>query len=214
MVQDSYKTNFIQKQLENISKTLAKNNFETYVFDTSLSATEFIQDYIGENKTIGIGGSQTIVELGLIEKLQKSKNTIFMHTKNMSLDERMIVWQKAQYADFYFASPQAITLDGKLIFLDAYGNRVSSVIFGPKKVILIAGYNKIVNNLETAFWRIRNIAAVTNNLRLSRKNPCVVTGKCEDCNSQERICNVLTVLYKKPPLTDYLVILIREDLGF
>ena len=132
----------------------------------------------------------------------------------MSEDERMRTWLKAQAADFYLASPQAITAKGEMLFLDGNGNRAAAVIYGPGRVVLIAGTNKIVGTMDEGLWRMRNVAAIANNIRLKKNNPCVKTGKCEDCASQARICNVLTTLYKKPRVTNYTVILINEELGY
>ena len=88
------------------------------------------------------------------------------------------------------------------------------MIFGPKKVIVVAGVNKLVDNLEAAEVRIKTIAAPLNNKRLNRPNPCVKTGVCTDCSSPTRICNVTTILNKKPSLTDMTVLIVGEELGF
>ncbi len=213
-MKDNNVKNFYSKQLSVVAEKLKNNRFETIVFEDIESAKEYIVSLVGSGKTIGIGGSQTVRSLNILEKLQQQNNKIITHTHDMSKEQRIQTWLSAQQADFYFASPQAITLKGELVFIDAYGNRGAAVIFGPKKIVLIAGYNKIVKDLDTAFWRIRNVAAVTNNIRLGRANPCVVSGKCEDCNSKTRICNVVTILYKKPDYSDYIVVLINEELGY
>lgn len=212
---DEYTKTFYKKQLELVQKNLIKNGFKnTKIFDDVNSANEYIISLISTNKKVGIGGSQTVRESGLLEKIKSYSNEIVTHTHDMDVQTRINVWLKAQQADFYLASPQAVTLNGELVFLDAYGNRVSAVIYGPKKVILICGYNKIVKDIDAGIYRARNIAAVKNNIRLGRENPCVKTGKCEDCNSSTRICNVLVILYKKPTFTDYEIILVNQDLGY
>lgn len=210
-------TNFIAynyKQLEIVKEKLKSSGFQTELFSDKVASIEYILSVVGSGKKVGLGGSQTVRSLGLVERLKDAGNEIITHTSDMSSEERLKVWLEAQRADFYFASPQAITLKGEIFFLDAYGNRAMSVILGPKKVVLIAGYNKIVKDLDTALWRIKNVSAIINNIRLNRQNPCVNTGKCMDCSSSTRICNVLTVLYKKPQYTDYLIILINEHLGY
>ncbi len=213
-MKDENTKKFYSIVLEKIADSLKKNNFDTIVLQDVNSVKEYVLSLIGGGKTVGLGGSQTVRSLGIIDVLKENGNEIIIHTSDMSKEERIKIWLKAQNADFYLASPQAITYDGKLVFIDAYGNRVASIIIGPKKVILIAGYNKIVKDLDEAFWRIRNISAVMNNIRLNRPNPCVKTGKCEDCDSKTRICNVLTILYKKPDYTDYQIILVNEILGY
>lgn len=212
---DEHSKKFYLKQLECLQKNLIKNDFKNVkIFDDINSANQYVASLISTHKKVGVGGSQTVRASGLLELLRSNNNEIITHTQDMDIQTRINVWLKAQQADFYLASPQAVTLNGEFIFLDAYGNRVSAVIYGPKKVILICGRNKIVKDIEAGIYRARNIAAVKNNLRLGRDNPCVKTGKCEDCNSSTRICNVLVILYKRPHFTDYEVILVNDELGY
>jgi hypothetical protein len=214
MQKDTNITTYNKKLLELVQTNLVKNGFDTKIFDDIDSLKNYICSQIGKNKTIGVGGSQSIRSIGLLEELKSLGNKIITHTSEMDAQTRINTWLEAQKADFYLASPQAVTIKGELIFLDAYGNRVAACIYGPKKVILVCGIHKIVKDIETGIWRTRNIAAVINNIRLGRKNPCVVTGQCEDCDSKTRICNVLVVIYKKPQYTDYEILLVNEELGF
>ena len=91
---------------------------------------------------------------------------------------------------------------------------MAAMIFGPQKVIVIAGINKIVPDVEAAINRIENIAAPINAKRLDRNTPCTTTGICSDCESQERICNVMTIINKRPHLTDLSVVIVGEELGY
>ncbi|HAH31118.1 MAG TPA: lactate utilization protein C [Elusimicrobia bacterium] len=200
--------------LKNAAIALKKNNFSCSAFSTGAEAADYILQMVGTGKQAGFGGSVTIKTLGLIEKLQAAGNTIITHTPGMDRETKIETWLKAQSSDFYFASPQAVTMKGELVMLDGNGNRVAACVYGPKKVVLIAGVNKLINDLEKGLWRTRNISAIANNIRLRRNNPCVKTGKCEDCDSPERICNVLTVFHKKPAMTDIEVVLIDEELGY
>ena len=152
--------------------------------------------------------------LDLREKLSAAGNETIKPTPGITKDEKIKIWLKAQNADFYFASPQAITSKGEMIFLDANGNRGAAVIYGPKKIILIVGYNKLVKTLDDGLWRAKNIAAIKNNIRLKKDNPCVKAGSCQDCSNESRICNVTTILSKKPWMSEYKVILIDEELGY
>lgn len=215
MTQDNNIKIFNKKLLEHIKNKLLLNGFKKVeIFDDIISAKQYICSLIGNNKKIGLGGSQTVKSIGLLKDLKKQNNEIITHTSDMDYEARIQTWLKAQNADFYLASPQAVTYNGEMIFIDAYGNRVSACIYGPKRVILIFGNNKIVKDIDYGIWRARNIAAVTNNIRLGRENPCVSTGKCEDCGSNTRICNVLTILYKKPPYTEYEIIMVNDILGY
>ncbi|MEM3137804.1 MAG: LUD domain-containing protein, partial [Thermofilaceae archaeon] len=111
-------------------------------------------------------------------------------------------------------SVNAVTMDGKLISIDGVGNRVAAMIFGPKRVIVVAGKNKLVRDVKEGLWRAKNIAAVMNCKRLKLKTPCVKLDRCLDCSSPERACNITVIVERKPSLTDFHVILVNEDLGF
>lgn len=211
---DENKKAFQLKQLENTAAALKNNGFGASVFSTAAEATDFVLKLVGSGKKVGLGGSMTTLALKLPEGLKKAGNEVITHLPEMSPQERRQTWQRAQAADFYLASPQAITARGEMIFIDGLGNRASSVVFGPGKVILLAGVNKLVRDLDDGMWRMRNVAAIANNIRLKRNNPCVKTGKCEDCASPERICNAVTMLWKKPRPTEYEVVLINEELGY
>lgn len=214
MQKDNNIKTYYQKLLEKVAKNLQKNNFNTKVFDSVEETKQYVLSTIGKDKKVGVGGSQSVREIGLLDELSSIGNTIITHSSEMDKETRIKTWLEAQQADYYLASPQAVTINGELIFLDAYGNRVASCIYGPKKVILLCGINKIVKNIEEGIWRARNVAAPMNNIRLQRNNPCVVSSECEDCSSKTRICNVLVVLYKKPTYTDYEILLVNEYLGY
>jgi hypothetical protein len=118
-------------------------------------------------------------------------------------------------AEYFLTSTNALTQDGKLVNTDNTGNRVAAMIYGPRHVICVAGRNKVVDDLEAAFDRIKNKAAPMNTKRRQDKTPCVKTGKCEDCSSPARICRVTTILDRKTKGVDtFTVILVDQDLGF
>jgi hypothetical protein len=117
-------------------------------------------------------------------------------------------------SDLFLSSVNAVTLNGELVNVDGIGNRVNSTNFGPGKVILIAGCNKIVEDVQEAIKRIKNVAAPLNARRLNIDVPCAKVGRCVDCNTPSRICRVVTIHERKPSLTDILIILVGEELGF
>lgn len=202
------------KILNNAAAALRKNRFEAEVYSDGKAAAAALLKLAGGGKKIGVGGSMTVAALGLPEALAAAGNTIITHKAGMDLETKRAVWLQAQASDIYLASPQAVTLDGKLIFIDGNGNRGAAVICGPRKIVLIAGLNKIAKDQEEGLWRSRNIAAIANNMRLSKDNPCVAAGRCVDCASPSRICNAVTLLWKKPSVSDVLVMLVNEDLGY
>ena len=201
------------KVLENTAAALRGNNFEAAVYGTGAEAASAVLALAG-GKKVGLGGSVTLKTLGLPGGLEAAGAEIITHKPGMSAEEKRSAWLAAQASDLYLASPQAVTLDGKLIFIDGNGNRGAAVIYGPRKIVLLAGINKIVKDQEEGLWRSRNKAAIANNLRLKKDNPCVRTGRCSDCSSPWRICNAVTLLWKKPSASDILVVLINEELGY
>ncbi len=210
---DEHKKKAVKLMFEKTAAALSKNGFKADISNDKKEAAGKIISLIGEGKKVGMGGSITMAELGLPEMIS-AKNTLYVHKPSMTQDERRKTWLSCMDSDFYLASPQAVTMDGKLVFIDGTGNRCAALTWGPRHIILAAGFNKIVSSLDEARIRMREKAAIPNNIRLGKKNPCVLTGKCEDCSSPERICNIVTEIWKKPKITEYSVFLINEELGY
>ena len=169
---------------------------------------------IPEGATVGVGGSLTLNQVDLANEIQK-RSVKFLNpfAKGLSAEEGEKTRRAIFSADFFIGSSNAVTEDGKLFNIDATGNRVAPMIFGPKKVILICGVNKIVKDLAEAHKKVQEWTAPMNVKRLGYKPPCGVTGECSDCASPERICNAYVVLAKKPRRTDYMIFLVGEELG-
>jgi hypothetical protein len=196
-------------------EALKKNNFNADFFSTREELIKRILEMIPEKDVIGVGGSTTVQNLGILEILAKRGNLILDHNKaGLSPEEVLNLRRKQLTCDTFITGSNSITLDGKLVNTDGVGNRVASMIFGPKQVIILAGTNKIVKDEEEARKRIRTIAAPINSKRLNRPNPCTVTGECMDCQGPTRICNITTILKKRPSLTPFSVFIINEELGF
>jgi len=204
---------WLDKKVKKTLKALTENGFQTFLVATKGEALEKVLSLIPLNANVGIGGSITIREINLIEALRAKEHVIFEHWSQPE-ENQVEVMRKQLTSDVFVASCNAVTEDGKLINVDNVGNRVASIIFGPKKVILIVGVNKIVKDLDEGLKRIKNIAAPANAKRRRAKTPCTVTGECADCNSPQRICRVTTIIERKPPLTDITVILVGESLGY
>lgn len=199
----------IQKTLN----ALEVNNYKASYFPTGKEAVSYIASSIHDS-VVGIGDSTTLYEIQLYEALKKD-NTVFdvLHPEE---GERFFqVARKCFQTEYFFSSANALTETGIIVNMDGAGNRVGMSLFGHKKVFWIVGKNKIVPTLEDAIYRVRNVAAPMNTKRKGMKTPCAVTGKCMDCNSKERICNVLAIHYKKLLVTkEAEVIIIDENLGF
>lgn len=198
-----------------VVEALQKNNFIASYVNTKQEALDKLAALIPQDATVGIGGSWTIKEVGIDTLLEERGNTVFNHNKpGLDKEETLALRRKELTCDVFLTSTNALTLKGELVNVDGTGNRVAAMVFGPKKVIILTGVNKIVTSLDAAMDRIELVAAPINNKRLNMPNPCTKTGECMDCQGPSRICNVTTIMHKKPPATDIEVIIIGEQLGF
>ncbi len=201
-------------QAERTIKALKKNNFDARFFPKASDALEELWKMIPEGASVGIGGSVTLNQIGFFEAVQKrSIKLLNPFAKGLPAEEADKIRREIFAADFFLCSSNAVTEDGKIYNIDATGNRVAPMIFGPKKVILICGANKIVKDIAEAQKRVQEWVAPMNVKRLGFKPPCGQTGECSDCSSPERICNAYVILAKKPRRTDFMVLLVGEPLG-
>jgi L-lactate utilization protein LutB len=198
--------------------SLKKNGFEAEYVTDGNRAVEKILDLVPEDASVGLGGSVTLRELRLPEMLTDRGNKVADHWKARQRGDSpqavMKIRREQINSDVFITSSNAITQTGELINIDGGGQRVAAMIFGPKMVIVVAGVNKISRTLEEGLWRVQNMASPMNAKRLNRKTPCVNTGLCNDCDSMDRICNVTTIINRRPSLTPVKVIIIGEDLGY
>ena len=196
-------------------EALKKNGFEAEWCASGAEAKEKILGLIPEGATVGFGGSWTVKDLGIAEALAEKGNSLLDHgVPGLTNEERLEIRKKQLTCDVFLTGTNAVTMNGELVNTDGVGNRVAAMIFGPGKVIVVMGANKIVQDLDEAFQRIERVAAPINNKRLGTPNPCTQTGICMDCQGPTRICNITTVLWKRPKATNFHVILVGEDLGF
>ena len=164
---------------------------------------------------ISCGSSMTLFETGVMEHLKSGRyDFIDRYKEGMTKDELEQICRQAFFCDTFFLSSNAITEDGKLYNVDGKGSRVAPLLYGPDKVIIIAGTNKIVPTLEDAIKRNKHICGPTNAKRLNRNTPCITSGYCMNCNSKERICNEYTVIRNQIDKDRIHVIFIDEYLGY
>jgi len=205
---------FQEKQVERTVKALKKNNFEAVFVRDSKTALEEVMKQIPDGVTVGVGGSVTLTQVGILKALEKRKiHLIWPIQQAKNMDERMELVRKSFSSDIFLSGTNAVTEDGKLFNVDATGNRVGAMFIGPKKTIIVTGVNKIVKDLEAAERRVKEWVAPQNAKRLGKKTPCVETGVCGDCSSPDRICNIYVTLAKQPSRTEVVVILVGEALG-
>jgi len=195
-------------------ESLKNRGYEAYYHPSREPARAGILESIPLDATIGFGGSMTLMEIGVLEALEARGNVLITGINEPLGPERTESRRRAMLSDVFLTGINALTTDGLIVNLDNSGNRVASMVFGPKRVIMVTGVNKIVDSLEHAVARVRNHAAVMNAGRLERNTPCRATGRCIDCNSPERICRVLTIVERCPAATEVSVWIIGEALGF
>lgn len=195
--------------LEQLKATLIKEGFAVSHFPTARAACDYV-DAALDGQSIGFGGSQTVREMGLYERLSRHNDCRWHWDR-----EKQEIPPEADAAPIYICSLNALSEDGALVNIDGRGNRVWATIAGRKKVYFLVGSNKIAPDFDAALWRARNIAAPLNARRLGKQTPCAITGKCASCASPDRICKTLVVFWEKPPLVDEVeVVLIDEALGY
>jgi hypothetical protein len=203
-----------EKQVERTIDALKKNRFEAVYVPDGKAAVEEVMKRIPDGATVGLGGSVTLGQIGLIDAMKNRKIPFIQPQMQAKTPEEMReLFRKCFSADVFLSGTNAVTEDGKLFNIDATGNRVGPMFMGPLKTIIVTGVNKIVKDLDAAEKRVREWVAPQNAKRLNRKTPCVETGVCSDCSSPDRICNIFVSLVKKPARTEVVVILIGETLG-
>ncbi|HUU40268.1 MAG TPA: lactate utilization protein [Desulfatiglandales bacterium] len=205
-------------RLADLKEALGENNFEVFLADNTARAREIVQEEIIPNtgaKSISWGGSMTFRATGLYKAIKDNPDfeVIDVFDKKVPSEEMLELRRRSLLVDLFITGSNAITKSGMLVNLDMYGNRVAGITFGPKYVVILAGRNKIVHDLEDAFLRVKNYVAPINAMRLDKKVPCVKTSFCDECKSSDRICNTWTITEKSFPKGRVKIVLINQDLG-
>ena len=190
-----------------LTENLERRGYQVRRFATAREAADYLDGQIDQT-TVSMGGSMTIKELGLYDRLA-SHNWAVWHWEGGSLEE-------AAQTQVYLSSVNGLAETGELINIDGTGNRVASTVFGHRRVYFVVGSNKIAPDYDAALWRARNIASPKNAQRLGKKTPCAVKGdRCYDCQSPERICRALAVLWEKPQGIEHMeIVLVEQELGY
>lgn len=191
---------------------LVKNGFEAHFFATAAEVRARVLDECEKAGSVGFGGSMSVAELGIFEALEESGKTLLDHGR-VPLEEKDAVRRGQLTCDLFLTGTNAVTLDGILVNLDGNGNRTNAMTYGPKKVVVVAGANKVAMDLPDAMRRVKQIAAPRNAKRLNYATPCAHTGVCSDCDSPQRICRVWSIIERRPARTDIAVLVCGEPLG-
>ncbi|MDO4987604.1 MAG: lactate utilization protein [Synergistes sp.] len=198
-----------------VCKALEANGFHAvFAADEETACAEAMR-LIGSDASVGIPGTVTVREIGLVERLRKDGHKIYEHwDPNMSNEARRAAFMGELTADWFVTSANAVTTDGMIVNIDGTGNRVGAISWAPGKLLFIIGANKITADIHAAVARCRNTATPPNALRLSMDTPCAETGLCFDCRSPQRLCNVISILERPPRGRDCHVIMVGRELGY
>lgn len=210
--------NYWSIRLAELKTALEANNFEVHLAaDNAAAHATVVEQILSKTgaRSVAFGGSMTAVGAGLFETFKGRTDVALLDTldKRIPVEEQVERRRQSLLVDLFIMGTNAVTEEGHLVNLDMLGNRVAALTFGPKHVVVVVGRNKIVASLDDAMFRVKNIAAPANAMRLDKKTPCVKTSYCEECKSPERICNTWTITEKSYPKGRVKVVLINQDLG-
>jgi len=193
------------------------SGIETVFFPTAGDCKRKILSLIRPSETVSIPGTVTIRQMGLHTALRKRGNKVHDFWKpGISVEERNIVRRSGLTCDVLLTSTNAVTMQGELFNIDGVGNRVAPMIFGPKRVIVVVGANKLVPDIPAAVYVTKNLSAPAGNKERNDKvNPCGKMGYCISCHGAVSACRITVIVeYKPRHIQDYYLFIVGEDLGF
>lgn len=193
-------------------EALKKNGFDAAYFPSVEGVRDRVFAECDRAETIGFGGSLSVAEMGIYDVLAASGKRLFDHGR-VAKEEKAAARLGQLTCDLFLTGTNVVTLDGCLVNLDMNGNRTNAMTFGPKKIVVIAGGQKVVAGVPEAIRRIKSVAAPRNTKRLGLDTPCATSGFCENCDSPQRICRVYSIIERKPPHSDISVLLCGEPMG-
>ncbi|WP_238884101.1 lactate utilization protein [Clostridium sp. YIM B02551] len=204
-----------EKKIERVIDALNKNNINGYLVNSKEELIDKIKEIVKEGSKVACGGSMTLFETGIIEHLRSGRyDFLDRYKEGLTGEEIKNIFRQSFFSDAYFASSNAITESGEIYNVDGNGNRVAAMLYGPDKVIIVAGINKIVKDLDEAIKRNRTVSAPANAKRLNKATPCARVGYCMDCKSPDRLCREYTVIKSQGNKDRIHVIFLNEELGY
>lgn len=197
-----------------LKENFKKRNIEVKYFEDLDEVKSYILEIVPMDATIGIGHSGTLQMMDMTNTFITRGNLVYDKELATTKDDGKVIKKKALTADWYITGSNAISIDGRIVNIDHSGNRVASMTFGPDKVIIVVGENKIVESLEEAIKRVKNVASPLNAKRAGYNPPCVMLNKCVDCVSKERVCNYLSVIEGQTDCNRMQILIANVDCGF
>lgn len=205
---------YYEKRAQVLIRNLRNRKFEAYYCPTSEDALNKALELIPEGSVVGWGGATSAQQIGLLDVMKTGNYREIDRDKTTTPEERQAAMRQCLLSDVFITGANAISLEGEMVNIDGMGNRTAAIIYGPKSVVVIAGMNKVVDTLEDAVTRARNVAAPINKQRFAAQTPCMATGTCADCNSDGCICNQILVTRRCNPAGRIKFIIVGEELGF
>lgn len=206
---------YIENQIEKTISVLEKRNMKGIFVKNEQELLQVLGHLIQEHSIVGVGDSVTLSETGVLDFLRKG-NYIFLdkYKEGITREEKKQIYIQNFSADTFLCSTNALTENGELYNIDGNGSRVAPMLYGPKQVIIVAGINKLVRNIEEAERRVRNYAAPIDAKRLEKDTPCTKLGHCVDCKSPNRICNDFVTITGQFIKHRIKVIIVAKSLGY
>lgn len=204
---------YYEKRGQILVKNLRSRHFDAWYCDTKEEALEKVLELIPEGAKIGWGGVLSAQQIGLFDALRSGNYDLLDRDLCQTAEEREQMMKDALFSDVFLTGANGLSLDGQMVNIDGTGNRVAATIYGPKKVIVIAGMNKVCDTLEEAVKRAREVAAPMNMMRFMKDTPCAATGKCGDCKAEGCICNQIVITRHCRPVGRIQFVLVGEQLG-
>lgn len=207
------KQKYYEKRGQILVKNLKNRHFDAYYCPDKESALQKALELIPEGASVGWGGAMSCQQIGLMEALNSGNYNTIDRDLCTTAEERKAAMKKALFADVFLTGANAISLDGQMVNIDGMGNRVAAIIYGPDKVLVVAGMNKVCDSLEDALRRARTVAAPMNKQRFPAETPCEFTGMCGDCKHEGCICNQIVITRHCRPAGRIQFIIVGEELG-
>lgn len=202
------------EKFNKLKENFRLRNIDVKYFETFEELKTYILNIIPSSCTVGIGHSATLSKLDITASLLKRDNIVYDKELAKDKNEGKHLKKKALLTDWYITGSNAISVDGRIVNVDHSGNRVAAISFGPDKVIIIVGKNKVVDTVEEAVKRVKNVSAPLNAKRAGFNPPCISAGKCVDCVSNERVCNSLSIIEGQSDSNRIKLFIVNEECGF
>ena len=211
---ENYRKIYDRKRGRILVNNLKKRHCDAYYFDTKEEALEKALQLIPEDALVGWGGATSAEQIGLLPALRSGARKVIDRDTAQTPEQRREMMRKCLLTDVFITGCNGLSLTGEMVNIDGMGNRVAAIVYGPEKILVIAGMNKVTDTLEEAVSRARTVAAPVNKQRFGGETPCMVTGSCGNCLSEGCICNQILITRNCRPAGRITFLLVGENLGF